>query len=160
MSAYKKEDYTWARPNRRYWPDMYLPSMKSDSLDQISVGVDTSGSITQDHLNAFMAEVKYINDILKPKEIRIMTFDTRIRYDETFQEGDCIDDVKLLGGGGTDIHPLIRTLKEDGPEIAIIFTDLELSMPNLTNVPSDLFWIKIGNYDNPPNKGVVINYDD
>ena len=70
------------------------------------------------------------------------------------------DDIKLLGGGGTSIHPLIRTLKEDSPEIAIIFTDMELNLPNLTNVPSDLFWIKIGKYDNTPNKGVVINYDD
>ena len=159
MSSYKKEDYTWSRPNRRYWPDMYLPSMKSESLDQISIGIDTSGSITQEHINAFMAEVKYINDVLKPKAIRIMTFDTRIRSDATFEEGESIDDIKLLGGGGTSIHPLIRTLKEDSPEIAIIFTDLEFGMPSLSSVQSDLFWIRMGKYENPPNKGVLIDYD-
>jgi predicted metal-dependent peptidase len=159
MNAYKKEDYTWSRPNKRFWPDVYLPSMRSESLDQITVGLDVSGSISQKDLNAFMAEVRYIKDILQPRKLRIMSFDTKVRADNTFEEGESIEDFVAYGGGGTNINPLIKSVRAEEPEIVLIFTDGEFDMPDLSKVHSDMYWIKIGSYKFNPTKGEVIDFD-
>jgi predicted metal-dependent peptidase len=159
LSVYAKEEYTWTRPNKRYWPDIYLPSMRSESLDQITVGVDVSGSITQQDLDIFIAEIRYIWDFLKPKALRIIAFDTHIRFDETYSEGDSIDNIHIPGGGGTLIGPILDSIRDDTPELAIIFSDMEFSMPYLDDISSDLIWIRIGEYSFNPSKGTVIDYD-
>lgn len=161
MSSYKKEDYTWSRPNRRYLPDMYLPSMRSASLDQITVAIDVSGSISQQDLDAFIAEIRYIFDILTPKVLRILAFDTEIRNDNTYTEGDTVDNLEFTGGGGTYITPIIEKIIDDAPEIAIICSDGEFSMPYLKGITTDLFWIIKGNINNfKPSKGTVIEFND
>lgn len=159
MSSYNKDDYSWTKPNRKYWPEFYLPSAIGENLDQITVGIDTSGSISQKDFDAFIAEVSYIFDILKPKKLRLMTFDTEVRDDKEFTEGDSIEGLTCFGGGGTDIHPLIKSIIEDSPDIVLIFTDMEFFMPNLDSVQSDLFWIRIGKNKKIPTKGILIEYN-
>lgn len=159
MVTYAREDYTWSRPSKRYWPDMYLPSMHSEALEQITVGIDSSSSIDQRDLDAFMAEVKYIFDVLKPQKLRVMVFDTRVRDDRVFEEGDEISDLTMHGGGGTNIHHLMKAIEKDCPEITLIFTDMEFSMPSMQEIVSDVYWIQIGEYSNKPPKGTVIPYD-
>lgn len=142
LSAYAKEDFSWKRPNRRYFPDYYLPSMYSESLDQITVAIDTSGSISDEDMSAFMAEIRYIWDVMKPKRMRLITFDTCIHENILKNEGETIDDLSISGGGGTDVEDVIKLVQEDAPEVTIIFTDGEFAAPDArTEVPTDLFWI-------------------
>lgn len=161
MSSYAKEEYTWSRPNRRFMPDFYLPSMHSESLNQITVAIDVSGSVGQNELDAFMAEVRYIWDIMKPKKLRLLGFDTKIHDDLEFTEGDSIDDVTLHGGGGTHIGPIIETIEEDQPEVSIIITDGEFSMPYMNNVTSDVLWVICNreSFTFKPSKGEVIRME-
>ena len=158
MSAYAKEEYTWARPNKRFWPDFYLPSMHSEALNQITVAIDVSGSIMQEDLDAFMAEVRYVFEILKPKKMRILGFDTKIHDDLEFVDGDALEDVSLTGGGGTNCRPVIQTLKKDEPEIALIMSDGEFSMPSFAGISSDVFWIIKGDENWTAPYGQVIYY--
>lgn len=161
MSHYDKSNYTWRKPNRRHWPDLYLPSTYNEALNQITVGIDVSGSINQDDLNAFMSEIRYIHEVMKPVKLRLMSFDTMVHQDLEFTEWDNIRDVKLTGGGGTYIGPLMDTLREDEPEICIVFSDMEFSNPYLGDINTDLIWIQKGNseYAAKPSKGEVIQYD-
>jgi predicted metal-dependent peptidase len=159
MHSYAKEDYSWKRPNKKYWPDFYLPGMRSENLQQITIGVDVSASIDQEDLDYFSAEIRYIFDFLKPQKMRIMSFDTRVRDNLEYEEGAFIDNLILHGGGGTDIYPLIQSIKKDKPEVCIIFSDLDLSMPDLSNLSTDLIWVKVGNLPTPKNIGKVIQYE-
>ena len=158
LSAYAKDDYTWRRPNRRYWPDAFLPSMYSESLDEIIVAIDVSGSIMQEDLDAFMAEITYVWSTLHPKKMRILGFDTEIHDDLEFTEGDSLESVNLTGGGGTYIGPVIDTIHKDNPEITIIFTDAEFTLPHLDDIESDLIWIIKGNHPFEPSKGEVVRF--
>ena len=90
-----------------------------------------------------------------------MGFDTKIHDDLEFHEGDTIDSISLNGGGGTAVRPVIETLEDDCPEIAIIFTDGEFKMPYMENVHTDVIWIIKGRGAETfqPPKGVVIPYD-
>jgi predicted metal-dependent peptidase len=141
MAAYSRDDYSWRKPNRRFMPDFYLPSMYSESLDQITVAVDTSGSIGQDDMQAFISEINYIWGMMKPKKLRLLSFDTAIHDDDLLYEGDVLEDVELHGGGGTDVQLIMDTLSADNPEVAIVFTDGYFPLPNVDDVRTDIFWV-------------------
>jgi len=53
------KDYsTWKRPSRRFiGMDVLMPSSISESVGEIVVGIDTSGSIGNDELNSFLTEI-------------------------------------------------------------------------------------------------------
>jgi predicted metal-dependent peptidase len=135
--------------------------MKSEALDQITVAVDCSGSISSADMDAFMSEITYIWDMLKPKKLRLLAFDTRIQDDFEFNEGDCLDTPGLHGGGGTHVEPVLKTVQDDCPEITIIFTDGYFAVPPLlSEINSDIFWIiKNNSSDFSLPIGTVINYD-
>lgn len=145
MSSFAKEDYTWSRPNKRFWPDFYMPGMRSEALNQITVAIDVSGSVSKAELSAFMAEIRYIWEWLKPQSMRLIGFDTRIHDDLMFKQGESLTDVRLAGGGGTNIAPVTETIRKDSPEVSIIFTDGHFDHSGIGKTPTDLFWIILGN---------------
>jgi predicted metal-dependent peptidase len=55
MNKYAKADYSFKRPNKRFFPEFYMPSAISQRLDNISVMIDLSGSISDDNLQAFLS---------------------------------------------------------------------------------------------------------
>lgn len=140
MSAYAKEDYRWAKPNRKYLPDYYLPSQQSEAMGKISVAIDTSASVSQQQLTEFLSEVNDIFVSLKPSEMEVITFDTRIQSVSKLEEGDDIDDIELSGGGGTRIKPVFNHFMDNPPEVAIIFTDGEFSGIKV-DPEYDIIWI-------------------
>jgi predicted metal-dependent peptidase len=160
MNGYAKEDYSWSRPNRRYMPaGFYLPHRHSEGLNQITCGDDVSGSMSQDDLNAIFNEQKYIWETLKPIRMRVQTFDTHVHMDKIFVEGDTLDGLQLKGGGGTNVQPLIESIKKELPEVALIFTDGHFSKPDMSGTEAtDIFWIIKDNkgFDNP--HGTVIHF--
>jgi predicted metal-dependent peptidase len=159
MSKHAKDDYHWGRPNKRYLPDFYMPTMQSDALNQILVGRDVSGSMRTEWLEEFMPEMIYIWDVLKPLGFRLMDFDTELQCDKTYTYGDEFDPYELTGRGGTDIEPFIDAIRKDSPEIAIIFTDGEFYMPDLSNLYTDLVWVIIGDPNFTVEYGTVIHFE-
>jgi predicted metal-dependent peptidase len=159
MDAYARDDYSWGRPNKRYMPEFYLPTMRSIHMGQMTVGMDVSGSTTGKVLGIQFAEVKYLFETMQPHLLRLMTFDTKVHLNETYRPGDDLDEVKLKGGGGTDVSPLIKSIIKEQPLVALIFTDGFFSMPNMQDVVSDIIWIVTGNRQFNPPKGVVIHFN-
>ena len=161
MSAYSNSDYRWNKPNRRFWPEFTLPSLHSENLNRISGFIDTSGSIDQGDMDAFLAEMSYIFDVLKPSVLNLVTFDTKIHDDLEFTEGDSLEGLQMHGGGGTYIRPVIEKIIDDAPEISIIFTDGEFHQPYLDDLNTDIIWVikNSPNFPFEPSKGVVIRYE-
>jgi predicted metal-dependent peptidase len=66
-------DYTWSRPNRRWLGNgHYLPKLWSEQMGEIVIAVDTSGSIGNDILQAFGAEINAIVHDVRPEKIHII----------------------------------------------------------------------------------------
>ena len=123
-------DYsTWARPNRRYRAaGVYLPSGISEQVGELVVAVDTSGSIGQVELTAFMSEIKSICDTVHPECIRLLYWDTAVCQDEKYavhELDDLTKTTKPKGGGGTNVECVPAYLTEHGvkPQAAIVLTD-------------------------------------
>ena len=101
-------DYsTYRRPNRRYLSSgMYMPSGISEQVGELVVAIDTSGSIGQRELSAFLTEVKEICETVHPESVRLMYWDTRVCRDEKYDMHELdtlVQSTKPAGGGGTDV---------------------------------------------------------
>ena len=123
-------DYsTWRRPNRRYISaGVYMPSGISESVDELIVAVDTSGSIGQRELSVFLSEIKSIAETVHPEAIRLLYWDTEVCADERY-EGDEVDNLvkstKPAGGGGTNVECVTDyiTQQQIKAQACIVLTD-------------------------------------
>ena len=123
FNSLKKHDYSWRRPNRRFFPDHYLPSMYSEGLGHIAVAIDTSGSVTDDEFRQFASETHSILDKLKPELITLVQFDTEIKAQNPIRSTQDLMRVKFHGRGGTRIQPVLDWATEHKPQVLLVFTD-------------------------------------
>ena len=124
-----KDRTSWKRPHKRFiGHDIYMPSMVGESIGQIVVGIDTSGSIGQQELNEFLTEVVAICDDVSPSSIELLYWDTHVAGHETYNQGDykgLFESTKPAGGGGTHVGCVNQYIKDKRiqPEAIIILTD-------------------------------------
>ena len=124
-----KDFSTWNRPNRRFiGQGIYMPSGISEKVGELVIAIDTSGSIGDHELQAFLSEVKGIVDNVHPDKVRMLYWDTKVCKEEIYetQEVDkLIQSTKPEGGGGTTIECVPEHLAEHNvsPQATIILTD-------------------------------------
>ena len=123
-------DYsTWQRPNRRYiGAGYYMPSGISESIGEIVVAPDMSGSIGQHELTRMLSEVKGIADTVHPEAIRLLYWDTQVCADERYETHELdtmMQSTKPAGGGGTTVECVPEYMTAEGikAQAAIVFTD-------------------------------------
>ncbi len=152
-----KEDYSWQRPNKRFMPDFYLPSLYSETIPTLTFAIDTSGSVSDEDLQCILSEIEFIRDTFKPQKITILDCDTQINNIHEVTPDMNILDLKFSGGGGTDAYPVFKYC-DDNPTIGLIyFTDLYLRTYQ-GNPNYEVLWIV---YDNPTAKvdvGEITHY--
>ena len=142
-----KNEYLFTRPNRRYFPKFYLPSLQGEGLSRIDFVVDTSGSIGNKEFTAFLSEVDQVLKQYKPEKIGFSQFDHQYRGTEIIDKFTDITSVKMKGGGGTDISSTMKHLAEEvkDTKAIVVFTDGYLETNVIQpNVP--VLWAV---YDNP-----------
>lgn len=128
IASANPDTYSWTPPNRRFvHTGLYLPSLVPDSLGEIVVMRDTSGS-TQFAQSQFMAELNEIVSEVKPTTTHVIDCDYTIPADGIAQYGpdESIPEV-YCGGGGTSFKPPFDYIAEQGinPVCAIYLTDLD-----------------------------------
>lgn len=119
-------DYTWSRPNRRHiGRGTYLPSMVREGVGEVVIGVDTSGSITGNVLDAFWSVVDDVIEQASPERVHIVWCDARVQHVQTFERGESLKP-EARGGGGTDFRPVFNWVEEQGlePQALIYITDM------------------------------------
>lgn len=142
-----KNEYVFTRPNRRYFPQFYLPSLQGEGLSRIDFVVDTSGSIGDKEFTAFLTEVDQVLKQYKPEKIGFSQFDHQYRGTEIIDKFTDITSVKMKGGGGTDISSTMKHLAEEvkDTKAIVVFTDGYLE----TNVIQPSVPVLWAVYDNP-----------
>jgi predicted metal-dependent peptidase len=157
MSAYAQDDYSYRRPNRRYLPDLVLPTLHSPALCNIACAFDLSGSTSQKERNSYAAGVRIIQEMLRPEEITIIEFDTVIHSIQKLTRFTQVTDLEFHGGGGTDVAPVLTWARKNNPEVILIFTDGGFYMPDIP-INSDIIWIISDNPKWRTDTGKVIHY--
>jgi len=126
-----KDDYSWQRPNRRFLNQgFYLPTLYSESMGEIIIAIDTSGSIDQTTLNAFGSEVKAIVQSSRPAKTTVIYCDSAVNHVDEFGPNDDLV-FKMHGGGGTSFIPPFLHVAEKGiqPVCMCYLTDMYGAFP-------------------------------
>lgn len=146
----------YKRRNRRY-SHVCLPARgKRGRLTELDFFFDVSGSVSKAMVEQMISEIVYIHGVLKPKKLNLIQFDTRIRKVQTFEQGKPIDDIEIVGRGGTSLGPVADYLEKSRPSGAVIMTDLECSpMRVLKGIP--ILWICLNNPRATVNQGKLIH---
>jgi len=121
-----KENFTYARPNRRWLgEELYLPSKDGYGMGDIIIAVDCSGSIGDVELAEFAAEMKAIKEDVLPMNTHVIYFDSRVCHYDKFERDDDLT-VAPHGGGGTAFSPVFVYAEEQGiePACCVFLTDL------------------------------------
>lgn len=126
------EKTTFRRFNRRLQASgIHMPSTYDDSFRRIVVGIDTSGSIGSTMLAAFLGQVVKVIEDVKPEEVVLLYWDTRVAGDERYG-GEVGYDAMLettrpAGGGGTNPACVPKYLREhdliENTECVLMLTD-------------------------------------
>ena len=123
-----KDEYSWRKFNRRMLAnDMYLPSTISETIGEVVVAIDTSGSIGGAELSAFASELASICDSVTPEKVRVVWWDTKVHGEQIFQGNytGIATMLKPVGGGGTRVSCVSEYLinKAIHAECVVVFTD-------------------------------------
>ena len=124
VTAGRKDDWSYTRPSRRVFldPSFVMPGMVGTLPDVVLIG-DTSGSMGEDALGTAIQIMDSVMEWLgRVYPVTVVAGDTCVQAVSKVTSGK---NVKLEGGGGTDMRELIAhvlTLRPK-PQIIVVVTD-------------------------------------
>jgi predicted metal-dependent peptidase len=161
-----KDASSWRKVNRRFLSsDTYMPTLVSERVGHLVIGVDTSGSIGGRELSNFLSEVKSIAEEVSPEKVDLLYWDGEIagheEYDSSTVAG-IVDSTKPRGGGGTSPSCVSTYLKDKGikPECIIMLTDGYVGADWGTEWEAPVLWTIAGNSGAVAPVGQTIHIND
>lgn len=154
------EDHNWSRPNRAYISeDIYLPSMRSETLGSIAFIIDTSGSMADQAVTQCWSEVLDVARSEKPSKLVVLQVDAKVQSAEEI-DIDVADEfkVEVKGRGGTSFKPGFDWIKENlsDVECIIYLTDMECGFSDLEEPDCPVLWMSTSKTWQEPPFGEVI----
>lgn len=145
-----KYDVDWSYKNATIEDGVIVAHLEEQPMPETEILLDTSGSINEVLLKNFVRACK---NILPYSRLKIGCFDTKFYgFNEIRTEKD-IENMKFVGGGGTDFDVAVGSFSRR-VENKIIFTDGYADMPKK---PLDAIWMVFGPEMINPKGGRVIH---
>ncbi|KXK62158.1 hypothetical protein AWW66_09985 [Micromonospora rosaria] len=117
-------DYTFARVSRRAssTPGIALPAMRQPRPPRLDIVIDTSASVSNRMLAQVKAEIKRIVKHMRGENVRVFSCDVASTSARRVRR---IEDIELVGGGGTDMRVGLAASAALRPraDIVIVATD-------------------------------------
>lgn len=159
MYALGRNGSSFKRPSRRgISQGLTLPGRIGNGLGRIDFAIDTSGSVSEEMFNQFINEISYVFDRMKPKEIGIMQFDTRVSGRDVVKNGTEFRQIKMKGGGGTAIEPVLEMFKKVDSRALVVLTDGYFYSASNMNPNKPVVWCIYGNPTWVPPFGKAIHF--
>lgn len=131
--------------NRRY---PYIHSgRKTNRVAKVAISIDQSGSVTDDMLSKFFAELNKLSELA---EFTVIPFDTKIDKDliQTWRKGEKRQWERVMCGGTCFDAPTQYVNEHGGFDGHIILTDLQAPKPKPSNCQR--MWMTTPEYANRP----------
>jgi predicted metal-dependent peptidase len=124
LSCISNSDYSWQFPNSRYlYHDIYLPGLRSLEPGNVILIIDTSGSIQDELISQFAAEIQEILSIFNIS-LTVIYCDDEVRSVQHLESGKPVK-LEPHGGNGTNFIPGFNYIEEQGwqPRAVVYLTD-------------------------------------
>jgi predicted metal-dependent peptidase len=155
MLAPAKNDYRMTPPNRRYiWQNLYLPTLRSETVGDVLLVIDGSGS-THHIFPQFISEFASILLDVRPEKLHVMVWDTECSWMQSYdsyndETRDSLSKNRFGAGGGsvfTDTFEYFARETGVTPQIAIVLTDMEIYFPEEPDYP--VLWVATEDIEGP-----------
>jgi predicted metal-dependent peptidase len=159
------DEFTWRRMNKRQMAnDIYLPSVVNESIGEIIVAIDTSGSIGGAEITEFATELVSICEVCQPEVVRVLWWDTEVHGEQVFKDNysDIAKMLKPLGGGGTKVSCVSEYVNKHklNAECVLVFTDGYVEGDIKWNISSPTLWMVTQRRDFIPPVGKKVMFGD
>ncbi|MEJ2591442.1 MAG: VWA-like domain-containing protein [Candidatus Thiodiazotropha sp.] len=158
MTVMARDDFSYMRPSRREG-EFILPSLRSNQVELV-VALDTSGSIQDQEMGQFLAEVNALKGQMRAR-VTLLACDSAIAEGapwvyEAWEEFDLPH--SITGGGGTSFEPVFRWVDEQGlrPDLLVYFTDAEGAFPK-QEPAYPVIWLVKGKQKTPWGQRIQLN---
>lgn len=131
-----KDELSWSRINRRKLvmaslleqtgQDMImLPGQTGFQMDNLVIGIDTSGSIGEHELSVFLAEAAAILTDVRPRSIHVVWADSKVAGVDEVTDPIDLEHLTPKGGGGTHMPVIFDWIDQEQitPDAVVILTD-------------------------------------
>lgn len=141
------DDYTFRKPERKAFHHLGLiaPSVDHKGAGHWVIGVDTSGSVSDNELQHFLGEVNAISQEVRPTSLTVIYCSTRINHIDTFDQGEEVTRFQYTDRGGTKVMPVFDYVRDENIpcDQMVYLTDLEVwDFPERVDYP--LLWVSTG----------------
>tara|TARA_A100001037_G_scaffold102785_1_gene93529 strand:+ start:2266 stop:3915 length:1650 start_codon:yes stop_codon:yes gene_type:complete len=130
--VYGMGDRSYRRPNRRFSQSPFVMGSNVESIPRITICLDTSGSMGDEDYELSMGIInKIISSFRSRQGINIVVGDTKAKASIIAAKN--IKELKLEGGGGTDVGNLLKEgyeLSNKPPHIMLAITDGHTPWPS------------------------------
>jgi len=156
------EEFTWRRFNKRLMAnDIYMPSLETNSVGELIIAIDTSGSIGSLELTEFASELASICSVCSPSGVRVLWWDTEVHGEQKFEPSQYENIAKLLkplGGGGTHVSSVSDYINKHKivAEGVIVFTDGYVENDIQWNISAPTMWLVTQNENLKVPSGKII----
>ncbi len=144
-----ERESTRNRPNRRL--GFGAPGSKRIEAPKILIGVDESGSVSNEQLAIALSELKWILDSIQERT-EVVYFDTEIARVEKLSKLSAMPE--RYASGGTSFQCVVDHAAKTRPDLIIMLTDGEAPMPRDCKCP--ILWALVGDADTNELKGTKI----
>ncbi len=159
-----KDELTWRRFNRGLLAnDILAPSVESETMTEVLIAIDTSGSINQEMISKFAYQLQLICDSVNPETVRVLWWDTEVHGEQVFggDSPNVKDILKPLGGGGTCVGCVSEYIveKKYSPDCIVVFTDGYVEDKVDWGTGIETLWLVTENRNFKPPKGKMVKID-
>jgi predicted metal-dependent peptidase len=157
------DEFTWRKFNKRMMAnELYMPSVENETVGELVVAIDTSGSIGSKELTEFATELASICDAVSPSKVRVLWWDTQVHGEQEFEDNyqNIGGLLKPLGGGGTHVSCVSEYISANkiSAEGVIIFTDGYVESDIKWDISTPTLWLVTERKNFiPPASGKVVN---
>lgn len=151
-----QSDYSYKRLSRRAVAlDYIAPGLIGEQCGPVAFCVDSSGSVSNDDINDYIAVIRSCINQVRPLSSVIIVADTEIHDVIELSEYDDVSIPHVGGGGGTSFVDAISRAAQYDPCAIVYFTDLYGDFGAKPNCP--VFWAVNERSDVKPPFGELIN---
>jgi len=147
-----KQNEDWSYKYAEFKNGVLLPKLMRLPANETQIMIDTSGSVSNKLIMAFLMEIK---NILKTSKVLAGCFDTQFYgFQEVTKKN--INCFNIVGRGGTNFNIAVNSFTK-GAINKIIFTDGYAKMPEIS---VNAIWVVIGENNIQPKGGKVIHINE
>ena len=159
MTANARDDYSYSRPSSRRGDPAIFPSLRSAQVN-VAVGIDISGSVSDQEMSEFLSEVDAIKGNMRAR-ITLLPCDSELTEGAPwiFEPWENVQLPSVLkGGGGTSFRPVFKwlDLQDQHPDLLVYFTDCQGTFPD-TAPCYPVIWLVKGKQPAPWGQRIQLN---